>query len=47
MAAKRVVGQERREERCGASVERRDELERPFCPTIGRVLLRHGVVARL
>ncbi len=45
MAAKRSLGRERREARCGASGERRDTPEGPFCPTEGRVLLHRGVVA--
>ncbi len=45
MVAKRFLGQERREARCGASGERRDAPEGPFCPTEGRVHLRRGVVA--
>jgi hypothetical protein len=45
MAANRFSGRARRDARCGASGERRNEPGKSIRPTEGRVLLRRGVVA--
>jgi len=47
MGANRYFGQARCAARCGVSGKQRKAPEMPICPTGGRVLLRHGGVARL